>query len=567
MRRIRWQLLIAFGGLLLLFGYLLGQSPVEEQSTTPEPVAGGVYREALIGMVSRLNPLLDFNNQVDRDVNRLLYRGLIKFDSRGIPQPDLAASWAVSADATLYTFTLRADATWHDGEPVKSDDVIYTYSKFQESGYPGPADLQTIWKEINFVRLDDRTVQFQLPEPFAPFLDFVSVGLLPDHILRGVSAEELIDHPFNVEPIGTGPFKFDRFLQENGEVSGIRLLAFEEYFEGRPFLDEFELLFFPDEGRALEAYSSEQVMGIGHVGVDILDHVLDSGNLNLHTSSLPSMNMIFLNHNLPEKSFLGEKEFRQALFMAINRQWIINHVLQGQAIIAQGPILPSSWAFFETLPLDTYDMRAAEDILDELDWKLPSGANRGTSEYVRSNDEIILSFELVHDTDLIQTAVAEAIQESWRQIGIQVELKPTDGSTIVEQYLEPRSFQAVLININLGRYADPDPYPFWHDSQAETGQNYGGFADRNIGIWLEKARTTPDLLLRAELYKNFQFRFQDQTPALLLYSPVYSYAIDSQVQGVRIGTVLDPSDRFNNVVEWHIRFRRPTASSSIDSPS
>jgi peptide/nickel transport system substrate-binding protein len=567
MRRIRWQLLIAFGGLILLFGYLLVQSPVEEQPSAPEPVAGGIYREALIGTVSRLNPLLDFNNQVDRDINRLLYRGLIQFDSRGIPQPDLAVSWAVSADATLYTFTLQSDAFWHDGEPVRSDDVIYTYSKFQEDEYPGPADLQSIWKEINFVRLDDRTVQFQLPEPFAPFLDLVSFGLLPDHLLRGVSAEELIDHPFNIAPVGTGPFKFDRFLQESGEISGIHLIAFDEFFGGRAFLDEIELLFFPDEGRALEAYLSEQVMGIGHVGRDVLDRVLASSNLNLHTSSLPLMNMVFLNHDHPEKSFLGVKEFRQALHKAINRQWIINHVLEGQAIIARGPILASSWAFLESLPIDTYDTAAAEEILDGLGWDLPSGANRGTSEYVRSKDEVILSLELVHDTDPVQVAVAEAIQNSWEQLGIEVELVPSDGPTIMEQYLEPRSFEAVLININLGRYADPDPYPFWHDSQVEGGQNYGGFADRNIGIWLEKARTTPDLILRTDLYKNFQFRFQDQSPALLLYSPVYSYAIDSQVQGVRIGTILDPSDRFNNIAEWHIRFRRPSVNSSNDSTS
>lgn len=566
MRRIRWQLLIAFGGILLLFGYLLGQSPIEEQ-TAPEPVAGGIYREALVGMVSRLNPLLDFNNQVDRDINRLLYRGLIKFDSRGIPHPDLAESWAVSADATLYTFTLRRDATWHDGEPVKSDDVIYTYSKFQESDYPGPTDLQRIWQEINFVRLDDRTVQFQLPEPFAPFIDFVSVGLLPDHLLRGVSAQELIDHPFNIEPIGTGPFKFDRFLQEDGEISGIRLLAFEDFFGGRPFLDQFELFFYPDEGRALQAYLSEEVMGIGQVGPGVLDRILDLNNLNLHTSSLPSINMVFLNHNNPEKSFLGEKEFRQVLLMAINRQWIINHVLEGQAVIARGPILQSSWAFLASLPSETYDMVGAEESLDELGWEIPSGASRGTSEYVRSKEGSILTFELVHADTPIQTAVAEALQESWEQIGIQVELTPAEGPSIVEQYLEPRSFEAVLININLGRYADPDPYPFWHDSQVETGQNYGGFSDRNIGIWLEKARTTPDLLLRADLYKNFQFRFQDQVPALLLYTPVYSYAIDSQVQGVRIGTIYDPSDRFDNVVEWHIRFRRPTVSAPFSSTS
>jgi peptide/nickel transport system substrate-binding protein len=289
--------------------------------------------------------------------------------------------------------------------------------------------------------------------------------------------------------------------------------------------------------------------------------------MKLHSSSLPTINMVFLNHNSAEKPFLQEKKFRQALLLATNRQWIIDDVLDGQATIAPGPILQGTWAYLDSLRVDGFNPSQAEELLEELGWEVPTGAIKGTPEYIRSNEEVSLSFDLVHATDPIQTAVAEAIQESWELIGIQTNLIPADGSTILEDYLEPRNFEAVLININLGKYPDPDPYPFWHDSQVEAGQNYSGFADRNIGIWLEKARTTPDLLLRAELYKNFQFRFQDQVPALLLYSPVYSYAIDSQVQGVRIGTIHDPSDRFANVIEWHIRFRRPAASSPSDATS
>ncbi|MCJ7513793.1 MAG: ABC transporter substrate-binding protein, partial [Anaerolineales bacterium] len=187
MRRIRWQILIAVGGLLLILALLLQQSP---EPGTPEllPQKGGSYVEGLMGSVVRLNPVLDYANQADRDVDRLLYSGLVRFDSRGVPEPDLAESWAVSADATLYTFTLRPDATWHDGLPVTSDDVIYTFSKMQDEDFPGPEDLRELWSEINIIRLDDRNVQFQLPEPFAPFMDYLALGLLPEHLLRGVSA-------------------------------------------------------------------------------------------------------------------------------------------------------------------------------------------------------------------------------------------------------------------------------------------------------------------------------------------------------------------------------------------
>jgi len=549
-----------------LFGYLMGQSPTEEP-ITPEPVAGGTYREALIGMVSRLNPILDFHNQVDRDINRLLYRGLIQFDSRGIPQPDLAEAWAVSADATLYTFTLRSDATWHDGEPVRSDDVIYTYSKFQEDGFPGPTDLHNIWEEIKFIQLDEHTVQFQLPEPFAPFLDFVSLGLLPDHLLRGVAADELVDHPFNIQPIGSGPYQFDRYILEDENIVGVRLTAYDNFYEGRPFLDEIEFYLYPDEGRALQAYLNEDVMGIGQVGSGVLERVLETPELNLHSGSLPSLSLVFLNHNNPEKPFFSEKLFRQALLKAVNRQWIIDNILDGQAIVASGPIFPGTWAFLDSLRSITFNTSQAEQLLEQLGWEVPSGTSKGTPEYVRSKDDVTLSFDLVHATDPIQTAVAESLRQSWQFVGIQVNLIPAEESAILDEYLEPRNFDVVLININYGRYPDPDPYPFWHDSQVETGQNYGGFSDRNIGIWLEKARTTPDLLERADLYKNFQFRFQDQVPALLLYSPVFSYAIDSQVQGVRIGTIHDPSDRFANITEWYIRFRRPSASSPPESSS
>ena len=135
-------------------------------------------------------------------------------------------------------------------------------------------------------------------------------------------------------------------------------------------------------------------------------------------------------------------------------------------------------------------------------------------------------------------------------------MKPVDPGSLLEDYLEPRTFEVVLTEIDLLRSPDPDPYPFWHDSQTETGQNYGGFADRNISIWLEQARINPNFGRRAELYRNFQYRFQDQVPALLLYYPVYNFAIDDQVQGVTIGPLLDPSDRLSNIVDWYLLTRR-----------
>ncbi len=555
MRNIRWQLLIAIGGLALVVVLLIGQTP--DQITAPaQPVTGGVHSEALIGEIIRLNPILDFSNQPDRDIDRLIYHGLLHFDSRGIPVPDLAATWSISADASLYTFTLREDAVWHDGEPVTSDDIIYTYSKLQDDNYPGPNDIHELWNQVNIIRLDDRRVQFQLPEPFAPFLDYLSVGLLPDHLLRGVSAGDLIDHPFNLDPIGTGPFLLDQFILEDSQITGVSLVAFDEFYGQQPFLERIELILFENEQDALKAYNNGEVKGIGYLGESILNEALSLPSMNVHSARLPHLGLIFLNLQNPEKDFLSEKTIRRALAIAINRQWIIDQVFLGQAVQPIGPIMPGTWAFAEGIKALPFDPDEAAQILESEGWELPAGASPGTPEYQRVKDEEILSLELVHLEDNTNTQIAELVKRYWEAIAIQVELVPVSSDSLLNEFLQPRAFQAVLTELDLGSYPDPDPYPIWHDSQTETGQNYSGFSDRNISIWLEQARTTPDRGRRSELYTSFQYRFQDQVPSILMYYPIYNYGIDAQVQGVTVGPLFNPSDRFNTVFDWYLVARR-----------
>lgn len=557
MRKIRWQLLIAVGGILLIIGLLIGQTPDLEELSA-QPARGGVFIEAVTGQIVRLNPILDSNNQVDRDIDRLLFSGLVQFDSRGNAIPDLAASWAVSADATLYTFTLRDDAVWHDGTPVTSDDVIYTFSKLRDEDYPGSPDLHEMWTQINIIRLDEHNIQFQLPEPFAPFLDYLAIGLLPDHILRGVSASDLIDHPFNLFPIGTGPFQFEAYLtDEEDNIDGVALTTFGDYYGSVPYLERFEFHIFDSVSEALAAFNAGEVNGIAGVGSENLTAVLDNPALSLFTARLPQVTMVFLNLQNQENDILAEKDLRQALMLGLNREWMINETLDGQGLIPLGPIFPGTWAHASTLPTLPFDTTAAMDLLDDLEYVLPVGAAPGTDEYVRSNEGEQLTLELTYADTPYFTQLAALLQQSWQALGIQVTLRAVPADALLDEVLGPRDFEAVLTEIDLSRYPDPDPYPFWHDSQTETGQNYSGFEDRNSSIWLEQARITPDSIRRAELYRSFQYRFQDQLPALLLSYPVYSYAVDAEVNGITMGPLLDPSDRFNNVEEWYLLARRP----------
>jgi peptide/nickel transport system substrate-binding protein len=558
MARLRWQLIIALGGLVLIAGLLLTQVPGSDQ-VVPEPVRGGTYAEAIVGSPARLNPVLDEFNQVDRDIDRLLYTGLVRFGVQGAPQPDLAENWAISADGMTYTVTLRADATWHDGAPVTSDDVIYTYSKLQDADYPGPADLHAMWEQISLTKLDDRTVQFELPEPFAPFLDYLSIGLLPDHLLRGVSSSDLVDHPINLQPIGTGPFRFIGFEVKDGTIQRVSLAAFEDYYGQAPYLERLDLLFFASQSEALQAYRSGDVQGIATPAGDTLQALLADPETNIYSARLPSAGVVFLNTRHPEKTFLGDKRVRQALLLGVNRQSIIDRAFGGQAVIAAGPVLPGTWAFSQALAPLPYDPERAATLLDAAGWETPVGATEGSPDYVRASEEMPLAFTLVHPDDALHQAVAQALQEYWRRLGVIVTLQPVPAPAVLTDYLEPRDFEAVLTDLDLSRYPDPDPYPFWHDSQAEAGQNYSGFSDRNTSIWLEQARTTPDLGTRSELYRSFQYRFQDQMPSLFLYHPVYTTAVSAQMQGVTLGPLVDPSDRFGSIERWYVLARRARA--------
>jgi len=252
MKKFRWQLLIIFLTGLVIGILLLTEQPGLKPLTV-EPTAGGTYAEALVGSFDRLNPLLDSHNTADRDIDRLIFSSLLKFDDRGIAVGDLAASWGVSLDGTIYNFSLRADGKWHDGYPVTSEDIAFTINYFKNGGSFIPADIQTFWKDIKVVVVSDKDFQFILPEPFAPFLDYLTFGILPEHLLESAAGEALVDAPFNLSPVGTGAYVFSRMLTDNGQITGVVLKANMAYFAGRPFIEEIDFHYYPDSQSAFSA--------------------------------------------------------------------------------------------------------------------------------------------------------------------------------------------------------------------------------------------------------------------------------------------------------------------------
>ncbi len=552
MKRFRWQLIIVFIALVVIGVLLLDQQPgIPVQVFEPEPVTGGVYTEGLIGAFSRLNPLLDTYNLVDQDVNRLLYNSLIRFDDRGLPQAELAESWGISMDATVYNFSLRTDAVWHDGQPVTSADVIFTIDMMQDPDLPISEDIRTMWMEIDVISFDDYTLQFKLPEPFAPFMDYLTFGVLPSHLFQEVSSAGFVDNPFNLSPVGSGPYQFERFIVDQGEVAGVVLNAFSGYFDGRPFIDQIIFRYYPDDRSALEAYRAEEIMGISRITPEIIPEALKEADLKLYTSRLPELSIIFLNLDNPKAPFFQDADIRRALLMGIHRQWIINQLLDGQAAIADGPIFPNTWAFFDGISRVEYDPDEATNIIKEAGYTIPAEGGR-----IRSNEEGFFSFTLLHPEGDVYTTVAEAIQQNWEELGIGVILQAVPYESLITDYLEPRLYEAALVDINLSNSPDPDPYPFWHQTQATGGQNYSLWNDRQSSEYLEQARIVVDPAERTRLYRNFQVRFFAELPALPLYYPMYTFGVHTDVHGIQTGPLFEPSDRFANITGWFLLSER-----------
>ncbi len=557
MKKLRWPFLIVLLALLAVAVLLYIQKPATLQSVKAtqqkiEPVQGGIYTEALIGSLSRLNPLLDSGNQPDRDVDRLIFSGLFQFDDRGLPQGDLIDSWGVSPDGLVYNFSLRANAVWHDGQPVISDDVIFTIGLLRDEQSQLSSDQREFWNQVEIERLDDKMFRFRLPEPFAPFLDYLAFGILPSHLLGDLTYADIVKASYNLQPVGSGPYRFEHLIVENGQIVGLVLHNFEKYYAAKPYIEQFAFRYYTSPQAAFAAYQTGEVMGISKVTPAILPEVLQDPKLHLFSGRLPQISLIFLNLNSPQATFLKEPDIRRALLMGIDRQWIVDHMLNGQAIIANGPIFPGMWAYYNGIEQVGYDPEGAIAILKKAGYTIPAGGGD-----VRVKAGAPLEFELLYPDDETHAEMAEAIQQNWARLGVSVILKAVPYQALVEDHLTPRDYQAALVDLNLMDSPDPDPYPFWHQTQITSGQNYSNWEDRQASEYLEQARITLDTGERTRLYRNFQIRFSQELPALPLYYPVYNYAISTEVQGVRMGALFDPSERFNTLASWFLLSKLP----------
>jgi peptide/nickel transport system substrate-binding protein len=562
MKKLRWQIFVVVVALIAIGVILISQQPASLiPGTAPaleiEPAQGGLYTEGIVGEFGRLNPVLDYYDPPDRAIDHLVYSGLIRFDDRGQPYGDLAETWGISQDGKVFNFSIRPNAYWHDGEPVTSTDVIYTIDLLRNTNIPVPTDLREFWNQVEVLELDEKTLQFRLPEPYAPFLDYLTFGILPQHIWGDIPPENLADSPTNLKPVGSGPYRFEDLLVDAGEITGVKLAANPNYHIKKPYIDEIVIKYYPDSAALFDAYAKGEILGLGLVSRDMLPNALKDANLALYTGRQPRLGLVYLNLGQPSLPFFQEEGLRRALLLAINRQRIIDRQLGGQAVIADGPILPGTWAYYDGIEQLAFNPDQALNIIKDAGYTIPAEGGQ-----VRVKDGVQFAFELVHPDQEPYISIAQSIAADWAQLGVKADVKAVPYQELVDNYLESGNYQAALVDLNLGRTPDPDPYPFWHQSQINGGQNYARWDDRQASEYLEQARVEVDQAERLRRYRNFQVRFTNQMPALPLYNLVQSYAMDQSVRGVRSGPLFDPSDRFNHITNWFLTTTRQDQLSS-----
>jgi peptide/nickel transport system substrate-binding protein len=543
-RHIAWQTVLAFLGIALVLIILFQTQTPPPPTTVEVPAPGGTYIEGVLGFSEVINPILApivvQANPVDQDLTALVFNGLTTLDATGQVSPSLAIDWDVSDDGTIYEFRLRQDVVWHDGAPFNAADVAFTVQAMQDPNYKGPLSLRELWRSVTVEILDDYTVRFTLEEPLPSFMYYTTIGLLPAHLLSDVAAADLPKDDFSTQhPIGTG-----MFMVESVSPDRVVLVANPKFWGAKPFLDQIEFWFFGDWEGLLTDYTRGEIQGFHPTSPRDLEQLAAMPNLQLYSAQSAGYGIVYLNLKRDTASYFQEQDVRQALLYALDRQALIDDALDGQGLVADSPILPMNWAYDPSVRHYGYDPQRAIGLLDATGW-MDSNADR-----IRDKDGITMTFTLLVREDEAMVQMAESIAQQWQAIGIDAVVQAVDGTQLPE-YIRERNFDAALVEVGLA--ADPDPYPLWHSTQAESpGQNYSGFANEEADMAMEGGRATVDAEQRAALYHTFQQIFADQVPSLLIYYPIYTYAVNSQVRDVQLSPLLHVSDRFRNIRRWYV---------------
>lgn len=457
---------------------------------------------ASAGEASNLIPLLA-SDSASHDAAARIFSGLVRYNPSLELEGDLAGSWEVLDGGLTIIFHLREGVRWHDGAPFTSADVDFTFRKLTDPDLPTPygGDFEKIER---LETPDARTVRVTYKEPFSPGLASWTMAILPKHLLEH---EDLMTTRFARAPIGTGPYRFGRWV--SGER--IELYANPDYYEGRPRIDRLVIRVVPDAATAFLELHQESVDMTSLTPLQYT-RLTDSAFFaqKYRKFRYPSFGYTFAAFNLTSP-FFEDVRVRRALDSAVDRKEVIDGVLLGLGREVTGPFSPDSWAYNADAAPSVFDPEAARRALEEAGWKDADG------DGVREKDGRRFEFTIVTNQGVIQRQmIAEILQRRFADVGVKMNIKIIEWGSFLKDVIDARKFDMVLLAWGLSR--DPDPFDIWHSSKQGPGAfNFIGYSNLEADRLMIEGRKTFDRGERQRIYRRIHELIAADRPYLFLY--------------------------------------------------
>lgn len=511
-----------------------GEDGDGEEAASGEPQQGGSIVLSTSGEPVTFNPLYS-QDSASADVIDLVHASLLQTDEELNLIPYLATDLPeISEDGLEYTYTLNEGVLFHDGEELTAEDVKFTHDIFINPDYTGPraGDFDTL-ESVEVV--DEYTVKFILSEVDASFDTRSGYGILPKHILEDVPVADLEEHmEYNRNaPIGAGPFEFVEYV--DGQY--IELVAHEEYFEGRPNLDKLTFRVASDSNAELLMFETGDtdymiLPATEYATAETYDHGRISSTLALRYDYIGWNN---------DRPLFQDPKVRQALTMAIDRQLIVDEIMDGKGEVAHVPASPLSWAYPESAPEFNYDPEGAKELLAEAGWE--PGADG-----VLEKDGERFSFEILsNDGNVVRRDIGVIVQQMLGEIGIEVEARQMEWGAFLDQINPPNyDFDAVVLAWGLA--TDPDPTAIWHSREIENGLNNISYKNDRVDELSDQNKKIIDQDERAAVIAEIYEEIANDQPYTFLYYPEQHVLLSNRVEGF----THHPRVNMYKVNEWYI---------------
>jgi peptide/nickel transport system substrate-binding protein len=507
--------------------------PATDYTKPGVPSYGDTIIAASIGDATTLIPIVA-SDSASHDICGLVYNGLIRYDKDLNIVGELAASWNIEEEGRVIVFNLHKNVKWHDNIPFTAEDVKFTYERLIDPDVRTPYSGDFLKIESLEV-IDPYTVRVTYKQPFSPALSSWGMWIMPKHILEN---EDLNKTEYGRSPIGTGPYKFLRW--KSGQR--IDLIANDEYFKGRPYIDRYIYRIIPDTATMFLELQAE---ALDTMPLTPLQYRRQTSSEFFKTRynkfRYPSFGYAYLGYNLLDDKF-KDKITRQALNYAIHKEALINGVLMGLGRVCTGPFVPESWAYNKQLKPVEYNPRKAKEMLAEAGW------NDSDGDGLLDKDGEIFEFTiLTNQGNDLRRRAAEIIQHQLGAIGIRVKIKVVEWSVFLTEFVNKKRFEAVLMGWGLSR--DPDCFDIWHSSKTDEGEfNFISYKNSRVDNLLDEGRRIFDQETRAGIYHEIQRILYDEQPYMFLWIADSMPIVHKRFKGVYPA----PAGIGYNFIKWYV---------------